>query len=1174
MEALRQVYIAANGLLGTMPGNPGTFYTAKAPTGPTDLNGIIINNTGATGGSTITLEYADATHPGIISATGQQFGGFKEFQAITAPFVNNDNNVLFGTNALASITTGSNNTAFGQNTLNQNTDGSNNTATGNSALSANIHGNNNSAYGNLALSMNQADSNSAFGNVALQNNVTGTLNCAFGSGALNANNNGNNNSAFGFASLSLNATGSDNVAFGPLTLTRAIGSNNTAVGSQIASKLTTGHDNIIIGAFSATGYIGGETNNIIINNAGVPGENNVIRIGTTQTGNFQAGIYGQTTSQTSGLPVFIDNTGNLANYTPNMIDNFNMVYGYQSGLNLIPNSGRSDSLFGYQAGQSLTDGSQNVILGAAAGNSITTGDSNTIVGYGAGSFSDTFNGTNNILLGAFSGTSFTNDESNNIIIGNIGSNGDSNVIVIGSTQTQNFQAGIANTALGAGAAYVGILGNGQLGVLPSPTGIEFAYSAGAPTGATDQNGILIDNVDLMINLEFADATHNGIVSATGQQFGGFKEFTAITAPYDNILLDNVAFGTNALASITNGTNNTAFGFDALTANTIGHDNVAVGANSLAANVDGDNNVAVGYNALAANTASDNVAIGIYALMSNVTGTFNVGVGSGALLSNVTGTDNTAIGYFTLTNSTTAFNTAVGSQCLASNTEGENNTGIGTNALTNNEDGSNNVAMGMNALAGNIHADQNVAIGNNTLSVSDSLGANTAVGYNSLMSCSGGGNTAVGSQSLENLESGSNNIGIGFGALFNATSVTNIIAIGQDAGFQYTNIENNNIVIGSQGVADDLDVIRIGTLSGTGAHLENFQAGIYGVPLGTGNFVGINANGQLGTLNTLAVLVGAPTGPYDQNGIIINNDTVYLEFANGTYPGIVSVTGQQFSGFKQFQAITAPFVNGNNNTLFGNGALNALQYGIENTAVGSNALVSNAIGNGNTALGYTSLNNMYDGASNVGIGVGASFGGVHNNNNVAVGNSALSLNTGDFNVAIGYNAGSALTSGDNNIMIGANTTGSAGQANAIQIGVQGTQTSCIISGIANAGPIDNASTVLINTTTGQLGSILSAKKYKENIEDMGDYSNDILKLQPVTFTYKTDDTKEQQVGLIADDVEKIFPSLVIKNKEEIETVKYQNLIPMLLNELIKQDKIIKQRTDLINNLLDRLSKLEQ
>lgn len=82
-------------------------------------------------------------------------------------------------------------------------------------------------------------------------------------------------------------------------------------------------------------------------------------------------------------------------------------------------------------------------------------------------------------------------------------------------------------------------------------------------------------------------------------------------------------------------------------------------------------------------------------------------------------------------------------------------------------------------------------------------------------------------------------------------------------------------------------------------------------------------------------------------------------------------------------------------------------------------------------------------------------------------------------------------------------------------------------------------------------VLSSIRYKENVHDMADASSSILDLRPVTFFFKSQDKKILQYGLIAEEVDKIFPSLVIHDKDGIPvTVKYHDLPALLLNELQK------------------------
>jgi hypothetical protein len=298
----------------------------------------------------------------------------------------------------------------------------------------------------------------------------------------------------------------------------------------------------------------------------------------------------------------------------------------------------------------------------------------------------------------------------------------------------------------------------------------------------------------------------------------------------------------------------------------------------------------------------------------------------------------------------------------------------------------------------------------------------------------------------------------------------------------------------------------------------------------------------------------------------------MEYASSTLPGIVSTTGQQFGGFKQFSAITAPFVDGSNNVLYGAGALSSITSGTGNTAVGYNALGLNTTGSNNIAFGVQALSNNIGGSNNIALGDETLRSNINGNNNVGIGASSLSGNIGNNNLGIGMNAGFDLTNGDNNIIIGTNVSGTGAQADSIQIGAQGTQTSCAIAGIAGT-IITNASPVLINITTGQLGSIVSAKKYKENIKNIT--TTDLLKLRPVTFTYIGDEKLKKQVGLIADEVNDIMPFLVLKNhQQEIETLKYQDLSVLMLQQLINQQERLEEEKDILTNIHNRLTLLEQ
>jgi hypothetical protein len=116
------------------------------------------------------------------------------------------------------------------------------------------------------------------------------------------------------------------------------------------------------------------------------------------------------------------------------------------------------------------------------------------------------------------------------------------------------------------------------------------------------------------------------------------------------------------------------------------------------------------------------------------------------------------------------------------------------------------------------------------------------------------------------------------------------------------------------------------------------------------------------------------------------------------------------------------------------------------------------------------------------------------------------------------------------------------------------------------------------SSGQLGFAASSRRFKEDIHDMADASDGLMQLRPVTFRYKKlyDDgsTKPTQYGLIAEEVAEIYPDLVARSADgQVESVRYQLLDPMLLNELQKQHATIAAQKEQIRSLEERLARIE-
>jgi endosialidase-like protein len=177
--------------------------------------------------------------------------------------------------------------------------------------------------------------------------------------------------------------------------------------------------------------------------------------------------------------------------------------------------------------------------------------------------------------------------------------------------------------------------------------------------------------------------------------------------------DNTAEGTDALFSLTTGTENTAIGFDALVSNTTGDSNTATGSIALESNTTGVRNTANGYAALNSNTTGErNTATGRAALVNNTTGNNNTADGHDALFNNLTGLRNAATGSFALFSNTTGnHNTAMGYFALFSSTTGDSNTADGYDALVNNTTGADNIALGNFAGSNLTTGDNNIDIGN-------------------------------------------------------------------------------------------------------------------------------------------------------------------------------------------------------------------------------------------------------------------------------------------------------------------------------------------------------------------------------------------------------------------------------------------------------------------------------
>jgi hypothetical protein len=302
---------------------------------------------------------------------------------------------------------------------------------------------------------------------------------------------------------------------------------------------------------------------------------------------------------------------------------------------------------------------------------------------------------------------------------------------------------------------------------------------------------------------------------------------------------------------------------------------------------------------------------------------------------------------------------------------------------------------------------------------------------------------------------------------------------------------------------------------------------------------------------------------------------------------------------------AALTSGGGNTAFGRSALASNTTGFFNVAVGLEALPSNTSGEGNTAIGLVAMEQNLSGKNNAAVGYGALQANTSGDGNTAVGQSSLAASTvsgnsavgasslgnnttgtdnsafgnsallnndtGDGNTALGHFAGSSLTGGNNNIDIA--NPGAAAESSTTRIG--SSQNRAFIAGIAGT-TVSNDAQVLIDTTNGQLGTTSSSRRYKTDIKALGSKSDPLMRLRPVSFRYRKG-SDELQYGLIAEQVAKVMPTLAVFNDRGLpETVQYQDLPVLLLNEVqaqrrrdARQQAQIRRQQEQIAWLLKRL-----
>ena len=386
----------------------------------------------------------------------------------------------------------------------------------------------------------------------------------------------------------------------------------------------------------------------------------------------------------------------------------------------------------------------------------------------------------------------------------------------------------------------------------------------------------------------------------------------------------------------------------------------------------------------------------------------------------------------------------------------------------------------------------------------------------------GGNTAEGQNALQSLTSGTYNTAVGIYSVLSL--IDGNFCTGVGAGTLLANTADNNTANGA------------GALLSNTIGEENTANGAFALFS--------NTEGDFNTANGSFALFGNTTGERNTatcDSALFNNNTGSRNTANGN-PALVNNTA------------------GDDNTAIGAFALQSNTTGDQNTATGVQALFSNTTGIVNTATGYQALQSNTNGTSNTADGVDALQDTTTGGGNTATGYQALLHNdSGDYNTAIGLFALGSVTTGSNNTGLGRSAGTSVTTADHVicigdNVSGANVSNSCYIGSIF--GQTSSGGAAVFVNNSGKLGTTTSSRRFKEEIKRMDTASEALFALQPVTFRYKKeiDPQSIPQFGLVAEEVEKVNPDLVVRDKEgKPHSVRYDQVNAMLLNEFLKEHR---------------------
>ena len=301
--------------------------------------------------------------------------------------------------------------------------------------------------------------------------------------------------------------------------------------------------------------------------------------------------------------------------------------------------------------------------------------------------------------------------------------------------------------------------------------------------------------------------------------------------------------------------------------------------------------------------------------------------------------------------------------------------------------------------------------------------------------------------------------------------------------------------------------------------------------------------------------------------------IMVIYSGTAFAGWECSSGDTYYGYSTPQTGLCPNP-GHWNTFVGGGAGHFASLGSNNSYFGAEAgsSFSGATGSSNTFVGaYAGVNNAA-GGSNSFFGSSAGYSNTTGNGNVIVGYQAGHENLdGSYNTYIGYWAG--LNSlGSHNVFLGNVAGYSLNGSNKLYIDSCPSGVNCVTPLIY--GEFDNRIVVINGSLTMSAVLTPSDIRYKKDVEPLTSSLDRVTRLKGVSYSWKTDEHpsrgfgKGKQIGLIAQDVEKVVPELVTTDDKGYKSISYDKLVPVLVEAIKEQNLIVVQQ----KTALDEKSKI--